>query len=319
MAETSWPSAAPATITEYDHELLWTARFSSGLFGDPADPMPVFADSTGLHVKFRRGRRAIVRGFAWSSGDTDVVKPVAANPSGQTRIDLATLRLDRSTWTVRAHIIQGTPGGGTPAAKQDPGPTGQWDLVLARITIPGGTTESITSSMVSGGPFYLGAPLIVANSVSGHPTVNDPRYGFRYQPNLDRLLFRRPNGDVRLWDDTGYIQLAQSNSNWRVEPSLPTVVRRINNVCWLRYGDVRRIAKTDLGDDVESTLPGQLPADMRIPHQMFATVRISGTGPTVGQAARIRVTTSGTFVLAAHNGVRSNALLTGFTLSWLVS
>ena len=112
------------------HELLWSAYHQSGLVGDPTQPAPVFADSTGMQVKFRANRLALLRGQMWSSGDSDVVKEVSTNTSGATRVDLAVLRLDRSSWTVRAHIVEGTPGGEEPAVAQDPGPTGEWDLVL---------------------------------------------------------------------------------------------------------------------------------------------------------------------------------------------
>lgn len=111
MAQDSWPSPAhnARAVTDTEYEKI-AARFSDdGVYGVPSDAAAVAA-GIGLSVDVRPGVYASVRGHAWSSGTAAVNLPVAANSSGQKRIDRVVLRLDRSDWTVRAVVKPGVAG-----------------------------------------------------------------------------------------------------------------------------------------------------------------------------------------------------------------
>lgn len=119
MAQNSWPSPTynARAVTDLEYEKL-SARFSDdGIYGSPSDTA-VVAAGVGLSVDVRANVYGSVRGRAWSSGTTAVNLPVASNSSGSTRIDWVVLRLDRSTWNVRAVIRQGTPAPAPPPSSR---------------------------------------------------------------------------------------------------------------------------------------------------------------------------------------------------------
>lgn len=321
MAESSWPGEAPTTVTEAAYERLSSAWFGSGLVGDVSDDSLVFADSTGLHVKLRAERYARVRGFTWYSGESDVQLAVSANSSGSTRVDRVVLRLDRSDWTVRAVVLEGTPGGGAPDLTTDVGDTGEWELCVADVTIPDGTTSTITAGMVESRDNFLGGQLLVTKG----PTAlspNVPEISLRYRSDEDRLILMRDHantsGQVDLWSDSGEVALASSNSNW--EHTTDAVIRRIGQVVHLRYGSVQRTAGHTLSTGDDSTLPGVIPSTMRHPNRdQYATVRI--TGHEAGRVTIIRDDASsnaGRIRLTSHGGVGTGQFIMGFTVSWFV-
>jgi hypothetical protein len=82
---------------------------------------------------------------------------IAANASGQPRIDLAVLRLDRSTWTVTFQIIQGTPAASpaVPSYTQTDSTTGVWEIPLARIAVANGAS-TIAAGDVTNLAYHIG-------------------------------------------------------------------------------------------------------------------------------------------------------------------
>jgi hypothetical protein len=158
VAESSWPSPSNGrTVDDTQYEKIGISLGpAGGVYGDYTSPQLLFADSTGLQVKVGADRYALVRGHVWWSGSTSFTKPIAANSSGSTRIDLVVLRLSRTTWDVTVQILQGVPGSGPPSSTKDLGTTGVWELVLAQVTIASGAS-TITAGNVNYVATHLGS------------------------------------------------------------------------------------------------------------------------------------------------------------------
>lgn len=170
MAETSWPAQnhSSGAVSDTEYEQLAHPQAADGMVGTPAGTQPVYADSTGRQVKVRADRFGLVRGFIWWSGSTEVTKAIAANSSGQTRIDLVVLRLTRSTGDVTVQIVAGTPGAGAPALTNNTGTTGVWEMALATVTVLNGAA-TITAAQCVRSEWYLGEPLIICTAATRPP------------------------------------------------------------------------------------------------------------------------------------------------------
>lgn len=141
MAQSSWPSpAASRVVTDLQYERLVATQYVDGLIGDPSDAPLVSADGSAMQVSLAASRYAQVRGHGWTSGATTVTLAIGANSSGNTRIDLVVLGLDRSTWNVTAYVKAGTPGSTpvAPALQTDTGDTGIYEIPLAEVTVLNG-------------------------------------------------------------------------------------------------------------------------------------------------------------------------------------
>lgn len=156
MAETSFPVANGTGVTDATYERLMGPTMGSGRYAfDPNSAMLdgalIYADNSGRQVKALANQAAIVRGFRWESGTTPPAVALDANTSGNPRIDLIVLRLERTTFTVRLGKTTGTPASvpSAPAPVQDTGSTGVWELPLAQV--------KVTSSGVTGQPSILAA------------------------------------------------------------------------------------------------------------------------------------------------------------------
>ncbi|MFI1467652.1 hypothetical protein [Streptomyces wuyuanensis] len=259
MAQDSWPSPAhnARAVTDTEYEKI-AARFSGdGVYGDPGDAAVVTA-GTGLSVDVRSGIYASVRGHAWTSGTSTVNLAVAANSSGSTRVDRVVLRLDRSAWTVRAVVKQGTPGGGAPALTQDAGDTGVFEVPLAAVTLQSGA-NSVT---VARGELYVGVRIRPCTSSTRNPN-----------PAPGEMCFETNTGRVRVWtgaswvglfDDSGVIVVNSALSAWSVNTD--SVLQKRNGNVHLRLGSFERAAGTLAGGD-ESRLPVLIPAAYRHPNR----------------------------------------------------
>lgn len=326
MTETSWPGDAPAVVAEAQFEQLMSHFYTTGVVGDAGDLPLVYADSTGLQVKLRSGRYAKVRGFTWYSGDEDIVLPIAANTSGQTRRDMVVLELDRSTWEVRAKIVQGAPGGSTPSLTLDPGPTGVWQLWVARVTVAN-NASTISPNNLDTRTTFIGPPLLIASG-NELPDPNVPDVFLRYRPDQNRLILHTggapTSGQQEVWlgqhgqyADSGEVTLSGSNSNW--ETTFAAVIRKVGPVVFLRVPSYRRISG-NLSANTNSTLPGTIPSSMRHPNRdLHIVARTTGHN-----AGRIRINRNnrdsgrGRMVLLNHAGLSTNHLVTGQDTCWLV-
>lgn len=114
MAETSYPYAGGAGMTDAAYEKLMSKVTGNGRIdldvpGNSLTTPIVYADSTGRQFKVRANAAYLVRGFRWESGSAGVVQALDANTSGNPRLDLVVLRLDRTNFTVRLAVLKGVP------------------------------------------------------------------------------------------------------------------------------------------------------------------------------------------------------------------
>lgn len=161
MASKSYPRPGynGGSLSSAEHERLEFPSKADALYGYPNDSAPVFADGTGTRVvKVRAGLVAYLRGGVYESGSTDIAFPsLAENTSGQPRIDLVTLRLDRSTYEIKETVITGTPAANpvAPAMAADTGTTGFYDLPLAEVRVTSGAT-ALAATTVTTKAWYIG-------------------------------------------------------------------------------------------------------------------------------------------------------------------
>ncbi|WP_409469055.1 hypothetical protein [Streptomyces sp. HC307] len=232
------------------------ARFSdNGVYGTPTDAAVVSA-GTGLSVTIRAGVEGSLRGHAWTSGATAVTLPVTANSSGQTRIDRVVLRLDRSAWTVRAAVKQGTPGAGVPALSQSTGDTGTYEIPLAEVTLLSGAgTVTVTRKEL-----YVGTRVRPCTSSTRNPLPVPGEINF--ETDTGRAVQWTGSSWRSVFDDSGVINVNAPTAAWSNE--VDCVLEKRNGNVHLRLGAFKRAGGT-LADDIESRLPAIIPAAYRHP------------------------------------------------------
>lgn len=227
MAEDSWqsPNHSSGAVSDIELEQLYMPFTANGVIGSPADTSVAYGDGvSGLVVKIRSGKHASVRGFHWSSGATDVSKTIGANSSGSTRIDLLVLRLDRSTWDVRAAVVAGNPGSGAPAATQNTGTSGVWELPVAQVTVVNGASN-ITAGNVKPVNWYCGPQSVVCTS----STRPDPTAGLTiYETDTGRQYIGNGSSFVNSIVDSGWVNVP-AISTWTSN----CVVRNVNGIAYL--------------------------------------------------------------------------------------
>lgn len=256
MAQSSWPSpthnSRSVTDAEYGHLAPWA---SDGVFQSASDV--VYANSSGLQVFVRADKRGIVQNHAWYSGSTDTALTLAANSSGSTRTDTVVLRLDRSTWDVRAAVRQGTPGAGAPTLQRDTGDTGLWEIPLADVTVANGA-GSVASSAVYSRPLLQSAAVRACNLITDVQAVLAPG-DIVYEASTGRWIGWTAAGGTLLVEDTGYSNLAITGY-WTAGSFTPQVLRR-NGWAYLR-GSINRKTATLQSTDTNSPI-GTIPAAYR--------------------------------------------------------
>lgn len=166
MAYESFPNDQhnDRAVTLAEHEQIVVPFGVSGFLNYTGAP-PIYADSTGRQVKLRSGISASIRGTRFNS-PTETIIPIAANTSGNTRVDLVVLRLRRQEssvgagdrYTVAPFVIQGVPAAVNPTAPapvQDLTPgVGVFDLPMAAVTVVNGSI-TITSAQQIPRAYYV--------------------------------------------------------------------------------------------------------------------------------------------------------------------
>lgn len=223
---------------------------------------PVYADGTTPRaVKIRADQFASVRGFGWTSGAEEIVKEIDANATGSTRIDRVALELNRSTWNVRAVIVPGTAGAGAPDLNRNEGPSGVFQVPLARVTVPSGAA-SISSAQVYVDGHRVGSRVRTWVNAADMLFPKMGEIGFDY---TTRNWFGW-NGTQRMniSSDTGWVNLSLNGSNGDAWNSAgANRIRAINGVAYLQV-NVTRWATNGLGlSDEDGSTPFVLPAGFR--------------------------------------------------------
>lgn len=308
MASESWPNAGhnSGEVTTQEWEQLAATGLGSGVLGSPSDSAVVYADGTGTRVvKIRAGKRAVVHGAAWYSGADDIsLSSLSANSSGQTRIDLVVLRLTKSSGEVAEAVVTGVPGAGVPAATQDTGTSGVWELPIAQVTVENGAT-SLAGGTVARREIYVGEqPVIAASGVTVPHAASRLRVVDGTVSISDGVNWRP------VWDDTGWVALTPA-AGWQVGSGVAKLRRRNGQV--VMHCAVQRSGSAIAGspDVVLASLPDSAwhPA-----HNFFTTAYV---GSSLG---RVQVTSSGLVRLTDYpsGAVTSGVFVSVAAVPWMV-
>lgn len=195
MASSTWPDGTPRTVDDNEYELLGSAWSTDGIVGSSSDAPIVYADSSGMLVKVRAQKNAVVHGHGWYSGTTDITKTISANASGQPRIDLVVLGLDRATQLVTEYVKTGTPAANPqpPTLLRDPIGTGKWEIPLARVTVASGAATIGPGSVNVVAP-YVGPGHLIMPSRDSLDQIWTPTPGTTAVVGDDLYLYTAGNG-----------------------------------------------------------------------------------------------------------------------------
>jgi hypothetical protein len=272
VAQNSWPSPAhnSRNVTDPEYEVLAARLDQDGVHGDPNDSSVIYT-TTGLQVFVREAKAATLRGHYWTSGPVEDTLPISANDSGLSRTDRVVLRLDRSDWTVRAVVLEGTPGAGVPALTRDLADTGIYEMLLAGVVVPNGAT----SVQVIRGEQYQG-PVRPAQQLPLNPRVGDIIYG---TPTGRWLGWTGTEWRV-IYDYSGLVNVNTSSSLW--DHNITSVIERINGTVHLRLGTFPRLGG-NLAPSTDTRIPILVPAAYRHPtHAQYTACYITGSS-TIGR------------------------------------
>ncbi len=276
MAETSFPIAGGAGVTDAAYERLLgpvtgAGRYGFGLTASQLSAPLIFGDNSGRQVKALANQAAIVRGFRWESGTTPPVVALDANTSGNPRLDLIVLRLNRSDFTVRLGKTNGTPAT-VPAAPnpvQDAGSTGVWELPLATVRVSSsGTTGQpfIQTTGVTPTDHWGTAPGVLLRDGSNIPTTapGTPLY------RVDNGRSYRSNGSgyTLLGEDGAYTKITAAGG-WTSDF---LYAQRRNGWTYFQGTLILNVADRAAGT---ALVVCTLPAGFRPEHDMYLNVGMS--------------------------------------------
>lgn len=315
MAQTSWPSPThnSRNVDDAEYEKIH-ALAGDGVWGDPGDTAVVSAGS-GLQVSVRSGVRAVVRGQSWYSGDDAFSLTIASNTSGSSRTDRIVLRLDRSAWTVRAVVKQGTPGSSAPSLSQSTAnSSGTWEVALAKVTV----ANNASSVSVSREEQYIGSRVRPCTSSTRPP--NPQRGEIIHETNTGKWYGWDGSAWALLYHDSGVVPVNGSSEPWSV--NVDSVLQLRNGVVCMRLGAFDRTGG-NLDGGTDSRLPVSIPSAYRHPNRdMHGIIYIAGAGAGAGRvtvyAANNGNGRAGEVWLTNHTGVLKNSSVTGSTISWVV-
>lgn len=165
MTDISWPWATGTGADASEDRWYEEAQYFLGpgvirslatdFPDDLSDNLQVFADSTGLQVKVKKGRGWIGHLFR---ADAQTTLPIAANVSGQPRVDLVVLRMDRSLTDNQMFrtTITGTPAV-SPVAPPPVRTNTVYDVPLATVAVANGAA-TIAAGNVTDARVYAIVP-----------------------------------------------------------------------------------------------------------------------------------------------------------------
>jgi hypothetical protein len=177
VAESSWPLPPNAVVSDTMYEQLLQGYVPSGVMGSPGDTTIITAPGSGTRIiTVRLGKYALVRGHMWYSGTSDVnLSSLAANASGNPRIDLVVLRYTRSTGAVAVAVVTGTPAASptAPAPTQTLTTSGVFEVPIAQVAVASGATTITTGNITTRESYLSRTPLLGAAlpTAAGTPGV----------------------------------------------------------------------------------------------------------------------------------------------------
>lgn len=218
MSFESYPNSAHnnRAITLAEHENLAAPLGLSGLTTFGTGTLPVYADSTGRQVKLRSGVSALLRGTRFNN-TTETTIAIGANSSGNTRIDLVVLRLDRATYEVTPTVIAGTAGTNPtaplPVRNEIGGSPNYFDQPLAEVTVLNGAT-TVTATQVKNRAWWISGSGYVGYSTAQPPVVA----GVVWRESDTGLAYIGSTGGTwqRVYDYSGQVDLT-ARSGWTAQ------------------------------------------------------------------------------------------------------
>lgn len=241
MAQISVPlPSANRQLTDAEYEAVVAGYSEDGLTdGTPSTQPPIYADGSGLNVKIRPDRWAVLRAYLWhtdSAGDT--VDLQAADTSART--DLIVLRLDRSTWAVSVAAVKGTPGAGVPDPTRDTGDSGVYEIPWAEVDVAANAT-SIGASAVRSRAWYLSRNGTILCTSSTLPPAAPGRTIYDTETATQYLALSYSSDSWRVTsEDTGYVPVPFAAGNWTAGGATPMICRKDGWIT-LRLGDPEKV------------------------------------------------------------------------------
>lgn len=205
MAITSYPFDEQS-ITESQFSALFRELQDTGVAASAdSTSLKVSGDSSGMSVKVQPGF-AIVRGHAVNSSTIETVT-IATADATQPRTDRVVLRLDPATNGITLAVVQGTPGGSTPALTQTD--TGTYELLLADVTVAAGAAN-ISAGAVADRRSFSGM------RVNTWPTSRRPA-----TPRMAQLGWNTTDSKWEFWNGSAWTDLAPT-VNWSTIEGRPS-------------------------------------------------------------------------------------------------
>lgn len=223
MAETSYPYANGQGMTDAAYERLMSKVTGNGRIdidvpGQGLTAPIVYADNTGRQFKVRANAAYLVRGFRWESGAAGIIRPLDANTSGNPRLDLIALRLDRSNFTVRLVVLKGVPAAtpSAPALTQsvDTSTSTRYEVPLATVRVNSNNNSnqpSIGSGDVTSLEVWNAPPPQVGHSRA----MSSVRPGSFYtQYDTGRVYSGLSSKWYLIGEDGPEVKIAGQNGSW---------------------------------------------------------------------------------------------------------
>jgi hypothetical protein len=300
MAEHSFPhedypvEATPSvTESEYARSIGWAS--TSGIFGHPTDPAPLFLSGGALYL--RVGTAGRILGVAYENRDTDQEVTIAANAAGSVRLDHVVLRLDWSTMLVRHAVLQGTAGGPLPGLTQVRA-ADEFEISLGQVSIPaGGTVADATLTSLA---WYLGQD----GQIWCTSTTRPPH-------QAGRRIWETDTGRQMVSDGTTWLRVTEDAGPTTI--SLATGITAPQNLLRRRNGivvahlSVRRSTPISGGTTVSI---GTVPAGYRPLEAVAAAGMLPGSGQVVAfditAAGAVSVSTDSSTSISANRSIVAN-------------
>lgn len=209
MTENSRPWNGTVTgdagpYSDTDWQLLYQAiigwgagRANNGVIlmsgAEPLDGLKVTESTPNAATVEVLSGAALVQGIAYLSDDTETLA-IAANASGNARIDTIILQADYALQTVRLAVLTGTPAASpaAPALTQNPGVL--WEIPIANIAVANGFTTIANSNITQRQEWVNAPPAVYLDSM------------------LNNSGAELNSGDVVVWDSTANRAVKTSTS-----------------------------------------------------------------------------------------------------------
>lgn len=314
MASNSFPRPGynGGSLTNVEHEALTRRTLPDSVYGGTGNSGPVLADTTATRtVKVQANMHAQVRGSRYDSGETDIPLTLEANTSGQPRIDRITLRLDRSTYIVKEHVLKGTPAQNpaAPALRQDGGGTGFWDFPLADVRVEH-NASTITADKITRRCWYTGDDGQIRCDDNGMPPHQDGRTVLHTPSGA--YLVSRSGKWLRAAEDSGAVSVAMHPGGTAPWVASHNVVWRRNGWAFMNLTGRRPTAFMFAG---ETYLVGTIPVGFR-PVSDIGVIQTTAIIRSLDSTAAVAIHPNGEVYVSPSRDIPSNTSWVIATSTW---